>query len=559
MRQRNKITKKMEEKKTTTTTAKGGEKRDAERKKKATKDSTRGYASVVAFGMLFLLGLVVQKMWRESSARHVRPDGPTFEWETSRSSFSIYADDGSDVDDGTLKRNACPIDGNAETRKVGEESRRIASSRVPFVFSAMDCFDWWYPKMEKQDIDQITDIHMGRHRLRQVRVGGEPTFRLRNVPRRPWLRHPDVPLLTDAVQTSETAYELRNTTLDTFFDMPKRWVMADGSRERGYAQCSNSIEGTEIEAEITATGLAVLEFALDETTKASRFGLEHKTGSKTVLWLNTKGSSSATHFDRTHNFVLQLDGKKRWTLYPPESWPQLAFQPYMHVGYDTSRRGVEEEEKKERSEDNRVRSYQIETVQGDVLYIPPFWSTKVETLKNSAHLSINSPSLEQMMLARAYWRINPFLDGWSVSQRVAAFWGLMDELCDALDVLRGRRDGGGLPRSVDAKDFLRVGLGSRYERLVEERRSTDESSRRGLQDVERDATFRCDDVDVEPSEALLREYRVLAAEVANDLAEIKRSVVHIFLLDLAEELIMSVMSAESDPSVVVDFVALCLV
>lgn len=485
----------------------------------------------------FVFGLVTAKFWKVFLRNSdVDTYAPTFEWETVVPP-SIYDDASSN----RLHRASCPIDDSNPSvpRRTGDEAKRIASSRVPTVFSAMDCFDWWYPRMENQDVDRITDIHMGRHRLREIRVSSDPTFRLRNVPHRPWLRQPDVSLLS---AETPPEYTFRNTTLDTFFDMPKRWVAEDGARTRGYAQCSNSIEGTEIEAEITATGEAVLEFALDETAKASRFGLKHQTGTKTVLWLNTAGSRSATHFDRTHNFVLQLDGKKKWTLYPPSSWPHLAFEPYMHVGYDTSRRSFDGED-----DDARIRSYEVETVQGDVLYIPPFWSTKVETIRNSAHLSINSPSLEQMMIAKAYWRIHPFLDEWSVTERVVAFWALMNELCDALDV------GVRLANHVSARDFLRVGLRSRYERLLAERSRDDASA-----DMDVASSFQCDDPNTDASENLIREYRVLAAEVANDLAEIKRSVVRIFLLDLAEELVMSVMRSEDDPSVVVDFVDLCL-
>ena len=293
--------------------------------KESSVSSSRGSA-ITIFLIFFLLG-VSARIALKLSNDFEGDDGSIrefFPWQLQRPELSA------------MEEMECPKrDAAGKYLDQGIPARRIAQHREPRVFSAIECMEWWDYKLEKKDIKEITDVYMGRHRLKHVRLGGNPVFSLRNVPNRTYLRTKNIDLIGSKDPITE--YEVRNTTLDMFYDLPRRWVMADSKRTQAFAQVSNSIEGTSIEAEITATGRAVLEFALDETAKASRYGLKHDIGTKTVIWLNTKGSTSGVHFDRTHNFVIQLDGKKKWTLYPPSEWPDLRFFPYMHSQYDTSR------------------------------------------------------------------------------------------------------------------------------------------------------------------------------------------------------------------------------
>jgi len=500
-----------------------------ESKKRIVKESSQASSKgsiLTIFLIFFLLGVSARIALKLSN--DVGGDDDTiqefFPWQLQRPELSA------------MEEMECPKrDAAGKYLDQGVPARRIAQHREPRVFSAIECMEWWDYKLEKKDIKEITDVYMGRHRLKHVRLGGNPVFSLRNVPNRTYLRTKNIDLIGSKDPITE--YEVRNTTLDMFYDLPRRWVMADSTRTQAFAQVSNSIEGTSIEAEITATGRAVLEFALDETAKASRYGLKHDIGTKTVIWLNTKGSTSGVHFDRTHNFVVQLDGKKKWTLYPPSEWPDLGFFPYMHSQYDTSRDPLGPE--------SEVRSVTVETVAGDVLYIPPFWSTKVETLKDSVHLSINSASLEQMLLAKAYWKVQHFPQEWTKQQRLAAFWSLMSSLCQALNIVDGE--------TTTAAHFLHVGLRSRYQDLLVRKQGG--GSIENLELV-REEPIQCES-ELGASRKLVDEYEIMSAEIANDLAEIPTPVVHIFVLDLAEELIMNMLGTQ-DPNMVTKFVSSCL-
>ena len=498
--------------------------------KKIVKEKSRGSSILSLFFIFFLLGVSARLALKLSDFGQ---DDQTiqvfFPWQQQRPMMT-----------NRMEEMECPKrDASGKYLDQGVPARRIAQSREPRVFSAIECFEWWDYTLERRDISYITDVYMGRHRLKHVRLGANPVFSLRNVPNRTYLRTKNIDLIGSKDPITE--YERRNTTLDMFYELPRRWVMADSKRTKAFAQVSNSIEGTSIEAEITATGRAVLEFALDETSKASRYGLKHDIGTKTVLWLNTKGSTSGVHFDRTHNFVIQLDGKKRWTLYPPSEWPDLQFFPYMHSQYDTSRTPLG-------PENDEVRHVTVETDTGDVLYIPPFWSTKVETLKDSAHLSVNSASLEQMLLAKAYWKIHDFAIEWTKQQKIAAFWSVMESLCEALNIVDGE--------TTTAAHFLHVGLRSRYQYLLVKKQVGSGESK--IEDLElvQEEKMQCES-ELTTSRRLMDEYEIMSAEIANDLAEISTPVVHIFVLDLAEELIMNMLGTQ-DPNMVTKFVSSCL-
>lgn len=49
-------------------------------------------------------------------------------------------------------------------------------------------------------------------------------------------------------------------------------------------------------------------------------------------WLSPKGSVTPTHYDISHNFFVQLQGRKRVLLFPPQSWQQLYLYPALHPG-----------------------------------------------------------------------------------------------------------------------------------------------------------------------------------------------------------------------------------
>jgi hypothetical protein len=57
---------------------------------------------------------------------------------------------------------------------------------------------------------------------------------------------------------------------------------------------------------------------------------------------------------------------------------------------------------------SKLGVYELIVYPGDIVYIPPYWQHRVESLTFSISLSVLSPSLVESALARAYWHPVPF-------------------------------------------------------------------------------------------------------------------------------------------------------
>ncbi|CAJ1079137.1 HSPB1-associated protein 1 homolog [Xyrichtys novacula] len=61
-----------------------------------------------------------------------------------------------------------------------------------------------------------------------------------------------------------------------------------------------------------------------EDVKWSEFGYEGRNGRESTLWIGTEGANTPCHLDSYGcNLVLQVQGRKRWYLFPPEDTAQL--------------------------------------------------------------------------------------------------------------------------------------------------------------------------------------------------------------------------------------------
>lgn len=116
------------------------------------------------------------------------------------------------------------------------------------------------------------------------------------------------------------------------------------------------------------------------------------------LWIGSQGNSANLHYDATHNFYLQIRGRKRFLLISPEMWDNIHCHPRLHP---SDRQSLAEFLTAETDEGwaamqkklpriKNVKGHVIEAIleEGQVLYIPPFWFHNVESL-DAATVSIN--------------------------------------------------------------------------------------------------------------------------------------------------------------------------
>ena len=68
-----------------------------------------------------------------------------------------------------------------------------------------------------------------------------------------------------------------------------------------------------------------------------RPGLPPVDGAET-FWAGDDGTTSHTHYDGDGNFYVQTHGRKRFTLWPPECWPEMALHPFPHAAHRQSQK-----------------------------------------------------------------------------------------------------------------------------------------------------------------------------------------------------------------------------
>jgi hypothetical protein len=157
------------------------------------------------------------------------------------------------------------------------------------------------------------------------------------------------------------------------------------------------------------------------------------------LWLSHPGVCSQLHYDTQHNFYVQLQGLKKFVLFTPKQ--EICPYPNIHRSYRQSQviferslcpaadqHVTDEDWNSERLQCNYVdstvcsglhlplqdgRVSYLEPVEfilqpGDVLYIPPFHSHRVEALTLSLSASVLSPSAVEAAVSEIFFEKVPF-------------------------------------------------------------------------------------------------------------------------------------------------------
>eukprot|EP01119_Soliformovum_irregulare_P017596 TRINITY_DN5252_c0_g1_i2.p1 TRINITY_DN5252_c0_g1~~TRINITY_DN5252_c0_g1_i2.p1 ORF type:complete len:473 (+),score=131.18 TRINITY_DN5252_c0_g1_i2:107-1420(+) len=144
--------------------------------------------------------------------------------------------------------------------------------------------------------------------------------------------------------------------------------------------------------------------------------------SESNIWIGEKGVTAQTHFDAQHNFYVQIKGRKKWTLFPPSSWKGLYLYPFLHQGDRQSQVPIEgNPEKFPRYSEVQDKKIELILEEGDMLYLPPFWFHRVETLDHVT-VSINTwtNAEEYYILTRAFSSHIPLDESWDQEDNAIA-------------------------------------------------------------------------------------------------------------------------------------------
>jgi len=113
----------------------------------------------------------------------------------------------------------------------------------------------------------------------------------------------------------------------------------------------------------------------DAISPRQMFAIREATNSNgtTQLWLGGAGVTAHTHYDPTHNFFVQVRGRKRFILSPPSSAFSLYLHPFQHPGYRQSQVDYAKSQASKYPLFGQAEAYVADLGPGDVLYLPPYW------------------------------------------------------------------------------------------------------------------------------------------------------------------------------------------
>ncbi|KAM3607520.1 uncharacterized protein V6R79_009149 [Siganus canaliculatus] len=128
-----------------------------------------------------------------------------------------------------------------------------------------------------------------------------------------------------------------------------------------------------------------------EEVRWSQFGFEGRNGRESTLWIGTEGANTPCHLDSYgYNLVLQIQGRKRWHLFPPQDTVNLypTRIPYEESSV-FSQVDVLHPDLKKFPAFQRARAHVVTLQPGQVLFVPRHWWHYVESV-DPVTVSVNS-------------------------------------------------------------------------------------------------------------------------------------------------------------------------
>ncbi|XP_077472579.1 HSPB1-associated protein 1 homolog [Stigmatopora argus] len=128
-----------------------------------------------------------------------------------------------------------------------------------------------------------------------------------------------------------------------------------------------------------------------EEVKWEAFGFEGRNGKDSTLWIGTEGANTPCHMDSYGcNLVLQVEGRKRWHLFPPEDTSKLypSRIPYEESSV-FSRVNVSHPDLDKFPSFRHASAHVVTLLPGQVLYVPRHWWHYVESV-DALTVSVNT-------------------------------------------------------------------------------------------------------------------------------------------------------------------------
>lgn len=110
-------------------------------------------------------------------------------------------------------------------------------------------------------------------------------------------------------------------------------------------------------------------------------------GTSELIWIGSRGCASGLHFDKAHNFNIQLHGRKKWVIFPREQQP-LLYVPSTLPKSHFSPIDFEQPDYARFPRYQRATPIEFDVLPGETLFLPVGWVHHVRTLEFSIGLNL---------------------------------------------------------------------------------------------------------------------------------------------------------------------------
>lgn len=256
----------------------------------------------------------------------------------------------------------------------------------------------------------------------------------------------------------KTVLSGRNSTLPTFIPSGDRQISLDMRQTHVAADFTMATFREQIgsphylyySGDITDWGVLAKDIDVKPFERSGQ-------SSMSMIWMGHAGVVANTHYDTSLNFHAQIVGYKRWTLFPPTAADEVYPFSSLHPHYRQSQ--VDFAAPLDHAHYPRAagaRGSQVVVAPGEVLFVPPFWFHRVETVELAVSLSVLSPSDQEVAALRMAAEPNPLADTRHLRESILLAWHCTQALVPAM--LNG----------TAANDFVRETLlGGRYAAMLD--------------------------------------------------------------------------------------------
>jgi len=170
------------------------------------------------------------------------------------------------------------------------------------------------------------------------------------------------------------------------------------------------------------------------------------------IFIGPKGAVTPLHMDiwRTHAWLSQLVGRKRWLIFPPSNDNEVYVYPFIHPSHAQCQVDVDQPDLNLFPNVKNSQAYEVILYPGDIFFLPNGWFHHVEALDKSISVNFWTYSIQNRLMKNLVDITLPYKSTWTQREKVEVGQLYLNQLLQSL----------GKP-----EDFIRKLVAARYQQL----------------------------------------------------------------------------------------------